>query len=151
MNKNNYDFYQELRFRTRQWLSSEDGSSNRWAEYLMFAPDLFHLLCKLALDIEVPVRERVKLAAVIAYFVSPFDLFPEALVGFLGFADDIALTAYALNSLVNRCDPELLRKHWAGEEDVLQLVQRILRIGDSMVGKGWYGKRAFGKIRRMFR
>ena len=151
MDEKNYDFYQRLRSRTREWLSSEDGSTNRWGEYLMFAPDLFHLLCKLAMDREVPVKERAKLAAAIAYFVSPFDLIPEALVGFIGFADDIALAAYVLNSLVNRCDPELLRKHWAGEEDVLDLVQRILKVGERVVGKGGVGKSAFKKVKKMFK
>lgn len=150
MNGTNDDFYQKLRSRTREWLSSEDGTTNRWAEFLMFAPDFFHLLCKLAMDSEVPVKERAKLAAAIAYFVSPFDLMPEALVGFIGFADDIALAAYVLNSLVNRCDPELLRKHWAGEEDVLQLVRRILRFGNDMGGRGFMGKGVFKKIKKMF-
>ena len=132
-------------------MSSEDGSTSTWAEYLMFAPDLFHLLCKLAVDSEVPVKERAKLAGTVAYFVSPFDLVPEALVGFIGFADDIALAAYVLNSLVNRCDPDLLRKHWAGEEDVLLILQRILNAGNGIFGKGGTGKGVFKKVRKLFK
>ena len=151
MDGRNYDFYQELRSRTRKWLSSEDGSTNKWAEYLMFAPDLFHLLCKLAMDSEVPAKERVKLAAAVAYFVSPFDLVPEALVGFIGFADDIALSAYVLNSLVNHCDPEILRRHWAGDEDVLVVIQKILNFGDKLGKAGVLGKAAWKKTRGMFR
>lgn len=151
MDEKNYDFYKKLRSRTREWLRSEDGSRSEWAEYLMFAPDLFHLLCKLAMDSEVPVRERAKLAAAVAYFVSPFDLLPEALIGFIGFADDIALAAYVLNSLVNRCDPEILRRHWAGDEDILVLVQKILTFGDRMGKAGVLGKVAWTKMKRMFR
>ena len=117
----------------------------------MVAPDLFHLLCKLAMDSEVPAKERVKLAAAVAYFVSPFDLLPEALLGFIGFADDIALSAYALNSLVNHCGPEILRRQWAGDEDVLVLVQRILKFGDRMGKMGVLGKGVWKKMKGMFK
>ncbi len=149
MDQHNYDFYKRLRIRAREWLSTRNGSTGKWAEYLMFAPDLFHLLCKLAMDDDVPVKERVKLAGAIAYFVSPFDLIPEALVGFIGFADDIALAAYVLNSLVNTCDPEILKRHWAGDEDILELVRRILRLGNKAGFSNILGKGAWGKIRKM--
>ena len=151
MDEHNYDFYKKLRFSAREWLRTANGSTNKWAEYLMFAPDLFHLLCKLAIDSEVPVKERVKLAGAVAYFISPFDLMPEALVGFIGFADDIALAAYVLNSLVNKCDADLLKKHWAGEQDVLELIRRILRVGDNAGRAGLFGKGIGKKIRKMFR
>ena len=147
MDEKNDDFYQKLRSRTSKWASSKDGSSNKWAEYLMFAPDLFHLLCKLAMESAVPLKERVKLAAVVAYFVSPFDLLPEALLGFMGFADDIALAAYALNSLVNRCDPEIVRRQWAGDEDILVLVQRILKFGDIVGRTGLLGQVVLKKMK----
>jgi len=69
MEQKSYDFYQNLRSRMREWLSTKNRSTSTWAEYLMFAPDIFHLLCKLAMDNEVPVKERAKLAAAVAYFV----------------------------------------------------------------------------------
>ena len=151
MDQNSYDFYQNLRSRMREWLSTKDGSASTWAEYLMFAPDLFHLLCKLAMDNEVPVKERAKLAAAVAYFVSPFYLVPEALAGFIGFADDIALGAYVLNSLVNTRNPEILERHWAGDRDILGLIQRILRLDDRMGRTGVLGKGVWRKIRGMSR
>ncbi len=151
MEQKSYDFYQNLRSRMREWLSTRNGSTSTWAEYLMFAPDIFHLLCKLAMDSEVPVKERAKLAAAVAYFISPFDLIPEAFAGFIGFADDIALGAYVLNSLVNTCNPEILERHWAGDRDILELIQRILRLGDKMGRTGVLGKGVWRKIRAMFR
>lgn len=148
MDGKNYDFYRKLRSRARKWLSSEDGSTNKWAEYLMVAPDLFHLLCKLAMDSEVPPKERIKLAAAVAYFVSPFDLMPEAILGFIGFADDIALAAYVLSSLVTRCDPEIVRRHWAGDEDILVLIHRLLSFGDKIGKTGVLGKIVWKKMKR---
>jgi len=134
------DFYQDLRKRMHEWLGSEEGKSNKWAEYLMFAPDLFHLLCKLSIDKDVPVKEKAKLAGAIAYFISPLDLIPEAITGPVGYIDDIALAAYVLNSIVNKTNPDVLRRHWAGDEDVLVAIQHILQVAENMVGKGLWNK-----------
>ena len=132
------DFYQTLRSRIKEWLKTEEGSSHKWADYLMFAPDLFHLLCKLSIDKDVPVKERAKLAAAIAYFVSPIDLIPEAVVGLIGYTDDIVIAAYVLNSIVNNSSPEVVKKHWAGDKDVLQVIQEVLRVADEMIGSGLF-------------
>jgi len=134
------DFYQKLRASIRDWLKSEAGSTHKWADYMLFAPDLFHLLCKLTIDEKVPVKEKAKLAAAIAYFVSPIDLVPEAIVGPAGYIDDIVLSAYVLNSIINKTDPEVVKRHWAGDKDVLEVIQEILRVADEMVGSGLWKK-----------
>lgn len=134
------DFYQNLRVKMQEWLQGEEGQTNKWAEYLMMAPDLFHLLCKLALDKEVLASDKAKLAGAIAYFISPIDIIPEALLGPVGYADDIAVAAYVLNSIINNSDPEIVRKHWAGDGEVLDIVQQILKVADQMVGKGLWMK-----------
>lgn len=130
------DFYRRLRGQVRDWLGSEQGKSSRWGEYVLLAPDLFHLLWNLSVDPDVPGRDKAKLAGAIAYFISPIDLIPEAIVGPIGYVDDIALTAHVLHSIVNHTDPEVLRRHWAGEDDVLEVLQRILAAADEMVGSG---------------
>jgi uncharacterized membrane protein YkvA (DUF1232 family) len=134
------DFYQDLRKRFRDWAGTEEGKSNKFTEILMFAPDLFHLLCKLAIDPDVPVKEKAKLAAAIAYFVSPIDLIPEAILGPVGYVDDIALAAYVLNNIINKTGEEVVTRHWAGEADVLVVIQRIIAVADEMVGSGLWRK-----------
>jgi uncharacterized membrane protein YkvA (DUF1232 family) len=134
------DFYYNLREKFRKWASSEDGKKNKWAEYLLFAPDLFHLLCKLSIDPDVPVKEKAKLAGAIAYFVSPIDLVPEAIVGPIGYVDDIALSALVLNSIIKKTKPDVVKKHWAGDEDVLVVIKKILEVADQMVGIGLWKK-----------
>ncbi|HNR66965.1 MAG TPA: DUF1232 domain-containing protein [bacterium] len=131
------DFYKKLRISIRRW-AEKDGKDSRWTEFLLAAPDLFHLLVRLSLDSRVPAQQRIKLPAVIAYFILPFDFIPEAIFGPIAFTDDIALAAYVLNSLVNHIDSEILREHWAGEGDVLYLTSRILQYADQMVGKGMW-------------
>jgi uncharacterized membrane protein YkvA (DUF1232 family) len=130
------DFYQSFRKKMQYWEKSEDGKANKYVEILMFGPDLFHLLCKLTLDDDVSVTDKAKLAAAIAYFVSPIDLIPEALLGPVGYVDDIAVAAFVLNGIVNNSSPEVVRKHWAGDEDVLKVIKQILEVADKMVGSG---------------
>ncbi len=129
------DFYQKLRTKISKWLQKEDGASNKWSRYIMWAPDLFYLLWKLSMDPAVPTAERAKILGAIAYFISPIDLIPEGFLGPLGFADDIVLAAIVLNGLVNKTDPEIVKKYWLGEEEVLVVIQNILNVADKMVGQ----------------
>ena len=134
------DFYLQLRSKFKTWIQTDEGKNHKWQEYLLAAPDLFHLLCKLSIDSDVPVKEKAKLAGAIAYFISPIDLVPEALVGPIGYIDDISLAAYVLNQIVNKTDPDVINRHWAGEGDVLDLIQNILSKADEMVGSGLWLK-----------
>jgi uncharacterized membrane protein YkvA (DUF1232 family) len=134
------DFYQKMRDELREWLQSKAGKDYRYAEFLLAAPDLVHLLCRLMLDRDVYVKDKAALGAVLAYFLFPLDFLPEALIGPLGYADDVAAAAWVLNNMLTRTDPEVLRRHWAGEEDILDLVQRIVKAADQMVGSGLWAK-----------
>jgi len=134
------DFYQNLRSKMKAWIESKEGKNHKWAEYLMFAPDLFHLLCRLSLDKDVPVKEKAKLVGAIAYFLSPIDLIPEAVTGPVGYVDDIAIASYVINSIVTNSDAEVVKKHWAGEKDVLEVIQAILKSADKMVGNRLWKK-----------
>jgi uncharacterized membrane protein YkvA (DUF1232 family) len=129
------DFYKSFRDNIRAWVEKE-GKGQKWAEYILLAPDLLHLLCRLAIDPEVPTEEKAKLAVAIAYIISPIDLIPEALVGRAGYLDDVAVAAYALHSILKATKPEVLKRHWAGDEDLLAVVQKVLNDADEMLGSG---------------
>lgn len=146
MDEQKKDFYQKLRANIKKWLDEKTDSNNIWTEYIMLAPDLFHLLTKLAIDPDVPVSKKVKLAGIIAYFISPLDFLPEMLLGPVGYLDDIALTAYILNDIINEVDPQIVRRNWAGEKDILVIVKTILANANNMVGSGVWKKlkRTFG-------
>lgn len=134
MNPNQQDFYKELRKNVKTWINKNLDTENKWSDYVLAAPDLFHLLCKLSVDKDVPSKKKIKLIAGIAYFISPIDLLPEAFLGPIGYLDDIAVSAYILNDLVNDVDPQIIRKHWAGEKDILDLIKTILANADKMIG-----------------
>lgn len=139
-NSNHDDFYRKLRKKIVKWAENQDNLDHKWADLVLIAPDLFHLLVRLSVDPDVPLREKGKLAAAIAYFVSPLDLMPELFLGPPGFLDDIVLSAYALNSIINNTSPEIVTRHWAGEKDVLILIQNILLQADAIIGSGLFKK-----------
>jgi uncharacterized membrane protein YkvA (DUF1232 family) len=131
----NEDFYQDLRARISEWLASK-GSGFKYAELLLLAPDLFHLLTRLLLDRRIPAGEKAALGGAIAYFISPIDLLPEALLGPAGYVDDVALAAYVLSRLINAGHGAVAKELWAGDRDLLEAIQRILEVADEMVGSG---------------
>jgi uncharacterized membrane protein YkvA (DUF1232 family) len=132
--ENNMNYY----FKLREKIKNNVGkiSENKsLPEVLLFAPDIFYLLINLMKDPEIPKSKKIKLGAVVAYFVTPFDMLPEALIGLFGYIDDIALSAFILNDLVNGVNPELIKKHWPGEENILDVIQKILSDSDKFINK----------------
>ena len=134
MNKKEKDFYVKLRARMQKWLKSKAGENHKYANLLMWAPDLFHLLIKLSLDKRVAVDDKILLGAVIVYFVSPIDLLPEGLIGPVGYVDDIALAAWAIDRIIQNAGARAVKDHWAGEADVLAVIKKIVHVSHEMLG-----------------
>jgi uncharacterized membrane protein YkvA (DUF1232 family) len=143
MDEKQHDFYVNLRRKIEDYLNKKNS---KYTEYLLLAPDLFHLLVKLSLDPRVPSDKKAKFIAVIAYFISPLDLLPEFLLGPIGYLDDIALSAYVINQYINETDPQIVRELWAGDQDVLTSVKNIVIAADKMIGSGLW-KKLRGKFR----
>ncbi len=138
--KEHRDFYEKIRAEIKNWLVTKTGKENKWAEYLLLAPDLFHLLAKLLIDPEVPAEKKIKLLAAVVYFISPIDFLPEGILGPVGYLDDIAIAAYTLNDLLNFVDPQIVVRNWAGERDILLLIKNILINANEMIGSGKWDK-----------
>lgn len=131
------DFYKKLRKQIDDYLTSKNFEH---ADLLLLVPDFFHLLYKLMRDPRVPADKKLKFAAVLAYFLTPFDLLPEAVLGPIGYMDDLALAAYVLNDFINQGDIDLVYEHWAGRSDVLASIQNILTVADYYLGKGLWNR-----------
>ena len=144
MSEDQGDFYNKMREKVQGWAKSKSGKENKWMKYVLLAPDIFVLLGRLALDKDVPAKEKAKVAGAIAYFVMPIDLIPDA-IPVIGLLDDVIVAVVALNSIINNVDPEIVRKHWSGEGDILEVVKHIIELANEMVGEG-----LFGKIKSMF-
>lgn len=140
------DFYQKLRFRIRQYVTRK-GASGKRVDVLLLAPDLFHLMARMVLDDRIDAKSKTILGAAIAYFISPIDLMPEAILGPIGFLDDALLAAYAIDRVVNHGHEEVARELWVGDDDLLVVVQRLTAMAGNLLGKSKWSKlqRVLGK------
>ena len=114
-------------------------SQTKLKEYLLVAPRLVRLVWRLARDPRVPVRSKAALVLLGGYLAVPIDIIPDFVPG-IGQLDDVVLVAFVLDQMLNRVPAEIVREHWDGDEDVLELVQEILDISTAFV-PGWLKKR----------
>lgn len=133
MEQRHEDFYKKMRRQIVDFLEKRDF---KYSDILMLAPDFFHLMVKMSLDPRVPRDKKVKLVAAIAYFISPLDFIPEAILGPIGYMDDLAISAWVLNDFINTGDMDILYDHWAGEGDVLASIQNVITVADKYLGQG---------------
>lgn len=129
------DYYKRVRRQVHEWVEGK-GSGHQYAEYILLAPDLVHLLVRMTLDDRVDMMAKAKLGGALAYFISPIDLIPEALLGPIGYADDVAVACLALHAVLNdEAHREVAREHWQGDADLLVAIQQVLGIAHEMLGK----------------
>lgn len=126
-------FYDRLRQRIHAYVENKGAAVEKTADYLMLVPDVFNLLWRLVNDARVSGKNKVLLGSGIAYFVFPFDVIPEAILGPMGYLDDLVFAAYVLNRMLVDTDIAILREHWAGEGDVLDTIRRVLGAADNLV------------------
>lgn len=127
------DFYQAVRNRLAGWLT-ERHPVLRHAQVVLVPPDLLHLIIRLLADERMPAPLKTQVALAAAYVVLPNDAIPESLLGPAGFADDIAAVSHALDGLLSASHGELAREHWAGEEELLDLLHKTVRLAEETSG-----------------
>ncbi len=128
-------FYDRLRQRIHAALEHKGPLVERFGDYLLLVPDMFMLLWRLMTDSRVSGKNKVLLGSGIAYFVFPFDIVPEAIVGPIGFLDDLVFAVYILNRLITDTDPAILRQHWSGHGDLLESMRKVLDAADRLVSE----------------
>lgn len=52
------DFYQKLRSKIQDWLDKRSTAVSKIGRYVLFAPDLFHLLTRLMLDGRIDAKSK---------------------------------------------------------------------------------------------
>ena len=126
-------FYDRIRQGVARALQSPGGKLAAVAEYLLLAPDVFILLWRLARDPRVGGRHRMLLGTGIAYYLLPLDLLPEALIGPAGLLDDLVLGVFVLNTILSDTDEAIVREHWSGSMDLLEMIRRVLGAADGLL------------------
>jgi len=133
-------FYDRIRGSMQRYLDRHGGVMEKSGEYLLLVPDVFILLWRLVNDARVNGKDKTLLVSAMAYYLSPFDLISEAIVGPIGYLDDLVFAVYVLNKVLCEVDPSVLREHWSGDRDVLDSIQRVLNAADSLVGSKILGR-----------
>ena len=133
-------FYDRMRNSIRNYLETKGTVAGKSSEYLLLAPDVFVLLWRLVNDRRVSSKNKVLLGSGLAYYLFPLDIMPEGLMGPAGYIDDLVFAVYLLQRILSDTDPEVLRAHWSGSEDILNTIQKVLNAADNLVGSDMLGK-----------
>ncbi len=96
----------------------------RLKSLLMFIPNMVLLCGRLLTDARVPKTEKALVAGAIVYAIVPLDLIPDV-IPFVGQIDDAYLIAITLLRLIDRTDPKIVREHWNGGGDIVELVEML--------------------------
>jgi uncharacterized membrane protein YkvA (DUF1232 family) len=138
-------FYDRLREKiVRSVEKRRDARGGRLTEgavrALLLVPDVFILLVRLALDKNVPGSTRALIGGALAYFVLPADLFPELLLGGVGFMDDLVLATAVLAQAFGGDLEPYARKYWSGPEDLRVVLRDITETAQSLLGQNLYDR-----------
>jgi uncharacterized membrane protein YkvA (DUF1232 family) len=134
-------FYDHLREAIFKVVEKRGGKlSEGSVRALMLVPDVFILLVRLALDKEVPRSSRALIGGAIAYFILPYDLLPEAILGPVGYLDDLVLATAVLAQAFGGDLEPYARKHWSGKEDLRVVIRDITETAQSLLGQNLYDR-----------
>lgn len=99
----------------RRFVYEYQGSRER---AVRLAPDVFGFFARLLVDPRLPRTARPVVTSVLAYFVVPDDVLPEAELGPLGLMDDLYAAAYAYRMLRRELPGGILHDAWQADEDL---------------------------------
>jgi len=123
--------YDRLRARIRKF---EPGTGSGLGDVALLLPDMVMLLARLVGDPRVPIGSKAIALLGLSYALSPVDLLPEILLGPIGLLDDLIVVAAALSRIVNHVHPDLVRAHWSGHGDALDVIRRVSAQAESWLG-----------------
>ncbi len=107
---------------------------------LLLVPDIFILMVRLTLDKSVPKGARAMIGGALAYFILPFDLLPEAILGPIGYMDDLVLAVAVLSQVFGGELEPYARKHWSGPEDLRVVLRDVTQASQALLGVSLYGR-----------
>ena len=124
-------FYDRVRVRLRPPAA---GVRSDVRDLLFLLPDLTVLMLRLLRDPRVALGDKAVALLGVGYVLSPLDLLPEVIFGPFGLVDDLFVVSAALSRLVNHVHPDVVRSHWPGQGDALQVVHRLTTWSERQIG-----------------
>jgi uncharacterized membrane protein YkvA (DUF1232 family) len=134
-------FYDRLRQTVVHGIESKAGKlPGDAARMMLLVPDVFILMVRLTLDKSVPRGARAMIGGALAYFILPFDLLPEAILGPVGYMDDLVLGVAVLSQVFGGELEPYARKHWSGPEDLRVVLRDVTQASQALLGVSLYGR-----------
>lgn len=90
-------------------------------------PDSLRLVTALYRDAALPNSIRWRLRVALIYNLQPVNLIPDV-IPVVGFADNVAVLAWALRGTVRRAGHDAVERHWRGSPECLATLYRLLRV-----------------------
>lgn len=118
------DFYHKLRQTIDGYVAKHTNSDI--SEMILFVPDFFYLLTKLAADPRISSENKSQIIVAIAYFLSPLDIIPDALFGY-GWLDDLYLALIVTKNLLKTTDMSILKEYWPEDDDIAAIIETTLK------------------------
>ncbi len=137
LNPRSRRLYERLR---TQVVRKQPGGSSSLGDLALLLPDLTVLLMRLMRDERVPLGSKAVALIGLGYVIWPLDLMPAVLLGPAGLVDDLLVVTAALSRLVNHVHPDVVRSHWPGQGDALEVIQRLTAWSEELLG---------GQLRRL--
>jgi len=107
---------------------------SRMSNLLLVIPNLLLLCARLMVDPRVPAKERLLVAGAMVYAFLPLDFIPD-MIPFVGQVDDLYLIGLTLLRLMSVTDPRVVREHWRGGGDVVELIGSATLVAGKLLPK----------------
>jgi len=108
------------------------GVSDVAVEGVLLIPNAVKLVARLMRDPRVSIRRKVPIAVAIGYVVSPVDIVVNSIPG-IGLLDDAVVLSLTLDGLLADTDPGIIREHWDGSVDALDLAMSLMRWAGTLI------------------
>ncbi|MEJ2382743.1 MAG: UvrD-helicase domain-containing protein [Gammaproteobacteria bacterium] len=119
------EYRQAIAGEIADWAEEARRRADPWWPAVERTPDYFDALVALAARPELNDHQRRVVHRVIKYLVSPLDLLPEFIYGPMGFREDLALIAAAVDQLTEALGADLLAAcGFAADDPGLALVRK---------------------------
>lgn len=150
-------FFQSFITKINQWDENVDRYRDRYAilralplrsilRIMRAGPEILHLLISLVNHDEISRQTKSRVSAALAYFIFPFDVLPEGIVGPVGYFDDLVIALMLIDYLLNGDNEQekaVINELWQGEPGELEVLRSLVQ-GINLV------RYVSGKVRRIF-
>ncbi len=134
-------FYHTVSRKIEGWDQSVGKVKNRYpllrvlpiheiVQLVLVVPAVLHLLISIVNDENISRKTRYKIYFAIGYFLFPLDLIPEAIVGPIGYVDDVVIALRLIDTILNGDNEHeqlVINQAWQRSPQELEQLRQIVR------------------------